>query len=131
MANNNINNINSINNINNVNNINSNNTVKIPIYIYIWDFKNNLRFTKDNNNLYQSYNDLPAIEYLNDSTTKIWMHKGYVHRDNNKPAFIKLINYLGFPEKVEYREYFHMGILQKKTIAYYDSELKIIKEIYI
>ena len=117
--------------MNNINNINPNNILKLPMNIYIWDFNNNYRYTKDNNNVLQSYNDLPAVEYLNDSTTKIWMHNGYVHRDNNKPAYIKLINYLGFPEKVEYREYFNMGILQKKTIAYYDEQLKIIKEVYI
>lgn len=122
------------NNIN-INTNTNNNYIKINNYIpqgtYIWNFNYNIRFTKDINNLYQSYNDLPAIEYLNDSTTKIWMHKGYVHRDNNKPAFTKLINYLGFPEKVEYREYFFMGMLQKKTIAYYNDSTKTICEVYI
>lgn len=99
---------------------------------YIWDFYNNIRYTKSENNMYQSYYDLPALEYLNDSTsTKIWMHEGYIHRLGNKPAFTKFINYLGFVEKVEYREYYNMGKLLKSTIAYYDYEKHKIVEIIV
>lgn len=97
---------------------------------YIWNFHNNFRYTKSEKNLYQSYNDLPALEYLNDSTSpKIWMHEGFVHRPNNKPAYTKLINYLGFPEKVEYREYYNMGKLLKRTIAYVNINTNQIQEI--
>lgn len=99
---------------------------------YIWDFTNNIRYTKSEKNLYQSYNDLPALEYLHDETsTKIWMNDGYVHRAGNKPAYTKLINYFGFPEKVEYREYYNMGIIQKRTIAYINISTHQVQEILL
>lgn len=103
----------------------------LPQNIYIWDFNNNIKFTKDENGLYHSYNDLPALEYIDNSTTRIWMNMGYVHRDNNKPAYTKMINYLGFPTKVEYREYYNMGLLQNRSIVYYDTINKIMKEMII
>src|SRR6056300_1585815 len=100
--------------------------------MYIWDFANNIRFTKNKDNLYQSFNDMPALEYIHDTTsTKIWMKNGYVHRDNNLPAYTKLIDYLGFPEKVEYREYYNMGNLIRRSIAYYDESRKMILEVNI
>jgi hypothetical protein len=100
--------------------------------MYIWDFANNIRYTKNKNYIYQSFNDMPAMEYINDpTTTKIWMNNGYVHRDNNLPAYTKMINYIGFPEKVEYREYYNMGNITKRTIAYYDETQKQVLEILI
>ena len=100
--------------------------------MYIWDFANNIRFTKNKDNIYHSFNDMPALEYICDpSATKIWMYNGYVHRDNNLPAYTKIINYIGFPEKVEYREYYNMGNILKRSIAYYNEDRKIILEVAI
>jgi hypothetical protein len=105
--------------------------VALPQNMYIWDFNNNMKFTKDENGLYHSYNDLPAIEYIDNSTTRIWMNMGYVHRGNNKPAYTKMINYVGFSNKVEYREYYNMGLLQNRSIVYYDNVDKVMKEMLI
>jgi hypothetical protein len=100
--------------------------------MYIWDFTSNIKFTKNKDNRYHSFNDLPALEYINDPTSvKIWMNNGYVHRDNNLPAYTKMIDYLGFPEKVEYREYYNMGNYIRRAIAYYDETQKIIMEVAI
>lgn len=98
--------------------------------MYIWDFGNNIKYTVNHENKYHSFNDMPALEYLNDSTTRMWMKNGYVHRDN-KPAYIKMIDYLGFPEKVEYREYYNTGHIYKKCIAYFDVELNKVIEFKI
>jgi hypothetical protein len=100
--------------------------------MYTWDFNNNLKFTKNKDNLFHSFNDMPAMEYINDpSNTKIWMHNGYVHRENNLPAYTKMIDYIGFPEKVEYREYYTMGLITKRTIGYYDEEKKMVMEVLV
>jgi hypothetical protein len=100
--------------------------------MYIWDFNNNIKFTKNKENLYHSVNDLPAIEYINDPTSvKIWMTNGYVHRANNLPAYTKMIDYLGFPEKVEYREYYTMGNLIRRALAYFDENSKTILEVML
>lgn len=97
-----------------------------------WEFVNNIKYTKNKNNLYHSIDDKPALEYINDANnTKIWMKEGYVHRENNKPAFVKMIYYLGFKEKVEYREYYNMGILLKSSIVYYDNSQKKMLEFNI
>jgi hypothetical protein len=98
--------------------------------MYIWDFNNNIKYTRNIKQLYHSIDDKPALEYINDpSLTKIWMKDGYVHRDNNKPAFTKMIDYLGFNEKVEYREYYNMGVLLRSSIVYYDDSRKAFMEV--
>lgn len=98
--------------------------------MYMWDFKNNIKYTVNHENKYHSFNNMPAIEYLNDSSTKIWMKNGYVHRDD-EPAYVKMIDYIGFPEKVEYREYYNTGHIYKKRIAYFDTEYNKVVEFKI
>jgi hypothetical protein len=38
-------------------------------------------YTKDDMGNYHSYDDNPAIEYLDDSELKIWYKHGLIHRD--------------------------------------------------
>jgi hypothetical protein len=44
------------------------------------------KYTKNDMNQYHSYNDMPAIEYL-DGSSKIWYKNGLIHREN-QPAII-------------------------------------------
>ena len=88
--------------------------------MYIWDFINKFKFTLNHNKRYHSFNDLPAIEYLDNSGVLIWLNDGFVHRENNKPAYIKHGELLGNFGKCEYREYYNMGKLLKKSVYYYD-----------
>lgn len=64
------------------------------------------KYTKDDNGNYHSYDDEPAIEYL-DGTIKIWYRNGLIHRDN-KPAIIRN-NYDG--KIIE--EFYYNGIKPK------------------
>ena len=53
-----------------------------------FDPDNKFIYTLDNNNNYHSYNDHPAIKYIN-SVDKIWMDNGTLNRDYKKgPAVI-------------------------------------------
>lgn len=53
-----------------------------------YDSTNKFTYTVDSNGEYHSYNDKPAIEYLDDKT-KIWMTHGEMDRDYKKgPALI-------------------------------------------
>lgn len=40
-------------------------------------------YTKDDNGCYHSYDDKPAIEYLDETQLKIWYKNGLIHRDFN------------------------------------------------
>ncbi len=42
------------------------------------------KYTKDDMGNYHSYNDEPAIEYLDGSELKIWYKNGLIHRENEK-----------------------------------------------
>jgi hypothetical protein len=60
-------------------------------------------YTKDDIGNYHSYNDNPAIEYL-DGSCKIWYKNGLIHRIDNpaiiyyyvSPELISLGNYLDY-----------------------------------
>lgn len=97
--------------------------------MYIWDFTNRIKFTLNANNRYQSFNDLPAIEYIDNSGVLIWLNDGFVHRDNNKPAYVKQGELLGYG-KCEYREYYNMGKLIKKSVYYYNyNKNRLVEDI--
>lgn len=98
--------------------------------MYIWDFINRIKYSKDNSGAFHSFHDLPAIEYLDNSSCQIWMHKGLVHRDNG-PAYTYRIFMLGDPLTVcENREYYNLGELQAKSYYYYDTFDDKYKEIF-
>ena len=67
------------------------------------------KYTKDDMGNYHSYDDDPAIEYL-DGTIKIWYRNGLIHREN-KPAIIRN-NYDG----ITINEFYYNGIKPKKFI---------------
>lgn len=51
------------------------------------------KYTTDDEGEYHSYDDLPAIEYLDETNTKIWMWHGLIHRESQKAAIIFTTNY--------------------------------------
>jgi len=71
------------------------------------------KYTMNDMNQYHSYNDEPAIEYL-DGSAKIWYKNGLLHRDD-KPAIIKLMMSQQSNYKTE-EEYYFEGKLHSYNI---------------
>jgi hypothetical protein len=46
------------------------------------------KYTTNSEGQYHSYDDVPAIEYLDGSNLKIWMVNGVLHRNSSKAAII-------------------------------------------
>jgi hypothetical protein len=67
-------------------------------------------YTKDDMGNYHSYDDQPAIEYLDGSELKIWYKNGLIHRDGKHAIIIK--NYDG----IMIKEFYCNGIKWKFTI---------------
>lgn len=72
------------------------------------------KYTKNDMNQYHSYNDEPAIEYL-DGSAKIWYKNGLIHREN-KPAIISLYTVIsnGKLQYYENEKYYLEGKIKKK-----------------
>jgi hypothetical protein len=66
-------------------NTQSNNIIKSENYSI--DLVNKFMFTTDEDGKYHSYDDNPAIIYM-DTNINIWMNHGVIHRDDFKPAVI-------------------------------------------
>ena len=66
-------------------NTQSNNIIKSKNYSI--DLANKFMFTTDEDEKYHSYDDNPAIIYM-DTNINIWMNHGVIHRDDFKPAVI-------------------------------------------
>ncbi len=84
------------------------------------------KYTKNDMNQYHSYNDEPAIEYL-DGSAKIWYKNGLIHRED-KPAIIKLTMTPESKYKTE-EEYYFEGRLHNYKISMndYSSNQKYYK----
>ena len=80
------------------------------------------KYTKDDMGQYHSYDDDPAIEYL-DGTIKIWYRNGLIHRDD-KPAIIRN-NYDG--RMIE--EFYYNGIKPEKINL--DIKIDLIDKILL
>ncbi len=73
------------------------------------------KYTKDDMGNYHSYNDKPAIEYL-DRSAQLWFKNGLLHREN-KPAIVIPREFCKSEDGRGYRnydEYFYDGIKYDK-----------------
>jgi hypothetical protein len=84
-------------------NTQSNNIIKSENYSI--DLVNKFMFTTDEDGKYHSYDDNPAIIYM-DTNINIWMNHGVIHRDDFKPAVIC--------EKI--KMFYNNGLLHNKLV---------------